>query len=391
MSSFSSSVVPEDSDAFPWQYIVVPVLAFFCELMDSSLGMGYGTTLTPVLLTPVFGFERAVIVQSILVSEAATGLLATIFHGIFHNINIGIHMEKYLPQAIRKRLAKTREREGQDVDGAPAKPDNQNEVQVESIVTVIDVELPKRKTTGEQAELMDEDEESDHDNDESVEQLDEKKAESSWWYRTWFAVRSRLTVDMQIILIMSFTGVLGTIVSSWVTIIKTKDQKLAVKLYIGFMVLAMGVIMVVFALFHLRVKYASWKICILGLVTGFNKGISGGGYGPMAVSGQVIVGRPNRNAIAVTSATEFVICISGIVCDFVFAAARHDVKDSKDHYTLVPYLLIGACLSVPFATYCTRVVKSNKLKYIVGALTILLGTYTVITAFLSYKKIWTGA
>eukprot|EP00727_Mastigamoeba_balamuthi_P008280 m51a1_g4074 hypothetical protein (320) ;mRNA; r:764557-765965 len=311
LSSLSSVAAHADSSSFPWQYIVVPVLAFFCELVDSSLGMGYGTTLTPVLLTPVFGFERAVIVQSILVSEAATGLLATIFHGIFHNINI-----------------------------------------------VIDVDLPKRKSTGEKAELMD-------DSD-------------------------RLTVDMQIILIMSFTGVLGTIVSSWVTIIKTKDQKLAVKLYIGFMVLAMGVIMVVFALFHLRVKYASWKICILGLVTGFNKGISGGGYGPMAVSGQVIVGRPNRNAIAVTSATEFVICISGIVCDFVFAAARNDVENSKKHYSLVPYLLIGACLSVPFAAYCTRIVKSYKLKYVVGILTIVLGIYSVITAFLNYYKIWTS-
>ena len=29
--------------------IALVMLAFFCEYMDSTLGMGYGTTLTPVL------------------------------------------------------------------------------------------------------------------------------------------------------------------------------------------------------------------------------------------------------------------------------------------------------------------------------------------------------
>ena len=29
----------------------VIILAFMCELVDSSLGMGYGTTLTPILLS----------------------------------------------------------------------------------------------------------------------------------------------------------------------------------------------------------------------------------------------------------------------------------------------------------------------------------------------------
>lgn len=40
--------------------------------------MGYGTTLTPVLMTPSFGLAQKVIVQSILVSELLTGTLAVV-------------------------------------------------------------------------------------------------------------------------------------------------------------------------------------------------------------------------------------------------------------------------------------------------------------------------
>ena len=54
------------------------ILAFFCEYMDSTLGMGYGTTLTPVLL--IMGYQPLQVVPVILISELITGLLAGAFH-----------------------------------------------------------------------------------------------------------------------------------------------------------------------------------------------------------------------------------------------------------------------------------------------------------------------
>lgn len=36
-------------------FLALIILAFFCELIDSSLGMGYGTTLTPLLM--IIGFD----------------------------------------------------------------------------------------------------------------------------------------------------------------------------------------------------------------------------------------------------------------------------------------------------------------------------------------------
>ena len=59
-------------------FLIISILAFFCELVDSSLGMGYGTTLTPLLM--IFGFGPLSIVPSILLSELITGVTAGLAH-----------------------------------------------------------------------------------------------------------------------------------------------------------------------------------------------------------------------------------------------------------------------------------------------------------------------
>lgn len=52
--------------------------AMICEYVDSALGMGYGTTLTPLLL--LAGFEPLQIVPAVLFSEFLTGAAAGILH-----------------------------------------------------------------------------------------------------------------------------------------------------------------------------------------------------------------------------------------------------------------------------------------------------------------------
>ncbi len=65
--------------------ITIIISAFLCEYMDSTLGMGYGTTLTPVLL--LFGFSPMQIVPAVLLSELVTEILAAFFHHWQGNVN----------------------------------------------------------------------------------------------------------------------------------------------------------------------------------------------------------------------------------------------------------------------------------------------------------------
>jgi len=72
------------------------LLAFVCEYVDSTLGMGYGTTLTPLLL--IMGYNPLQVVPVVLISELISGLLAGMLHHKEGNVNL--RAKKYQPQRI---------------------------------------------------------------------------------------------------------------------------------------------------------------------------------------------------------------------------------------------------------------------------------------------------
>ena len=66
-------------------FLLIAAMAFICEYIDSSLGMGYGTILSPVLI--IMGFNPLVVIPAILLSQAVGGFTASIFHHQFQNVN----------------------------------------------------------------------------------------------------------------------------------------------------------------------------------------------------------------------------------------------------------------------------------------------------------------
>ncbi len=68
--------------------IKISVAAFLAEYVDSTLGMGYGTLLTPLLL--LTGFSPLDVVPCVLLSEFLTGLLAGFTHHKARNVNLSL-------------------------------------------------------------------------------------------------------------------------------------------------------------------------------------------------------------------------------------------------------------------------------------------------------------
>ncbi len=58
-------------------------LAFLAELIDSSLGMMYGTLLSPILIA--IGFNPTSVIPAILISQAMGGIVGTISHHRYRN------------------------------------------------------------------------------------------------------------------------------------------------------------------------------------------------------------------------------------------------------------------------------------------------------------------
>jgi len=78
--------------------------------------------------------------------------------------------------------------------------------------------------------------------------------------------------------------------------------RLWLKAMIGIIVLSVGVITL--ATYRRQLRYRRSQMICLGAVATFNKGLSGGGYGPLVTAGQVVSGTSPKHAVAVTSLAE---------------------------------------------------------------------------------------
>lgn len=236
--------------------------AMLCELVDSSLGMGYGTALTPILL--MLGLDPRQVVPAVLVSELVTGVTAGLLH--HHDGNIDL---------VRDR-----------------------------------------------------------------------RARGVFW---------RLSA-------LSAVGAVGAVFISisislfWLT------------LAIGAIVLGVGVMILATA--RRRLQYRAGHIVAVGAVAALNKGLSGGGYGPLVTGGQIVVGISPRQAVAITSMAEALTCLVGVVA--------YVLLQGPLSWSLVVPVTLGAVCSVPVATLLVRRLSESLLRLIVGLATVLLGAITLL-------------
>ena len=239
-------------------------LAFACELVDSGLGMGYGTILTPVLL--LIGFEPLQIVPAVLASECMSGISAAVFHHRANNVDF-----------------------------------------------------------------------------------------------------SRTSKDTRVALVLSIFAVLGVVAA---VVLAAKLPLLVLKVWIGGIILIMGV--VILATLNRTPRFSWIKITALGTVASFNKGMSGGGYGPLVMGGQMLSGIGVKNAVGIASLSEGVTCLAGVVSYLV-------LRERVD-WALAPPLMLGAVLSVPFAARILRKLPEKLAKIVVSTIIIFLGCLTLYKA-----------
>ncbi len=116
--------------------------------------------------------------------------------------------------------------------------------------------------------------------------------------------------------------------------------------------------------------YKAGGIVAVGAVAAFNKGLSGGGYGPLVTAGQVVSGLPARNAVAITSLAESLTCLVGL--------AGYLALGKGILWSLALPLTLGALLSVPLATHAVRRTSEASLRGMVGLATLALGLVAAI-------------
>jgi hypothetical protein len=176
------------------------------------------------------------------------------------------------------------------------------------------------------------------------------------------------SIHLKIAILLATCSIIGATLAVYMAI---NIPKLWLNTYISLMVIGMGVLILLTLNKELRFSWG--KIIGLGSIAAFNKGMSGGGYGPVVTSGQILSGVKGKNAIGITSLAEGLTCIIGV---FIFVVSPKTID-----WGLAPSLIIGALLSVPFCTFIVKKISTNILKISIGTLTLLLGMVTLIKVF----------
>jgi len=236
---------------------LIALAALVCEYFDSSLGMGYGTTLTPLLM--IVGFSPLEIVPAVLMSEMITGITAGLSHQKVGNVS--------------------------------------------------------------------------------------------------FARGSRA---LKVMLALALCSIVGTVAAVLIAVSMPKDL---LKTAIGVLILTIGIFLLVNR--KRELPFAWRRIVALGSVAAFNKGLSGGGYGPLVTGGQVMAGVDEKSAVAITSLAEGLTCAVGLTVVFL---TRGFIA-----WPLAAALCAGALVSVPFATITVKLMPPQTLRGSIGYVTLFLG------------------
>lgn len=137
--------------------------------------------------------------------------------------------------------------------------------------------------------------------------------------------------------------------------------------YIGLLALTVGITLISV---RKSVFGFSWKkLGVVGTLAGFNKGFTGGGYGPVMMGGQMLVGGKARTSVGITLLAEGLTSLVG----FGLLLGYGSIHD----WNLIFPAILGAVIAVPPAVYSAKRFKDDGLGVLIGSIVIGLGILTL--------------
>lgn len=175
--------------------------------------------------------------------------------------------------------------------------------------------------------------------------------------------------SLKIALILMGFGIIGILIGVFVAL---NIPEYLLKTYIGTVIIILGFVTL---LLNSTFSFSWLKVIVLGAVAAFNKGMTGGGYGPVLANGQILAGIKSKKAVAITALSEGVVSAAGIIA-YLFVAGI------SLNWTLIIALSIGGILSTPLAVYAMKKIHPSKVKKAVAIASIIIGMIIILNGFL---------
>ncbi|MBI9083480.1 MAG: sulfite exporter TauE/SafE family protein [Desulfobacterales bacterium] len=171
-------------------------------------------------------------------------------------------------------------------------------------------------------------------------------------------------------LFIAVTGCLTVALSVTAVYAVFKVHKVWIKLYVVVLLLMMGGAM----LFKSKKErpYRPKRMFFYAALAGFNKGVGGGGYGPVVTVGGLLSGVPVKSMLAVTALSEGTVCVFSIIVWLALSMGGGITID----YIVLPSMLLGSTVAAIAAPYAVRVFPEKLWKWLVPIYCIFLGFYS---------------
>jgi uncharacterized membrane protein YfcA len=163
--------------------------------------------------------------------------------------------------------------------------------------------------------------------------------------------------DAKVIFILAICGTIGVLIGVFTAV---NIPTVVLETYIGVLVLLVGMIVLIKK--------------TVGLLSSFNKGMTGGGYVPLITGGQIVSGREVKSAIGSTTLAVAFTCAVGFLC--------YALVEGNIYWALAGVTCGGAVIAAPFAAITAKKLTTQKLKTIIGISTCILGALTLVKAFI---------
>lgn len=164
----------------------------------------------------------------------------------------------------------------------------------------------------------------------------------------------------------------GTIFASIGAFLNMNLPKIIMKTYVGFLVTLLGLLL----LLGIKLKKTSKKLIFISSVAGFNKGFTGGGFGPVVVSGQIVLNHDVRSSVSIGDVAEIPICIAGLLAFTILGNLS-----LLPIYLIVTIPALMASLIGPHIT--VKIGQKNYAEKVIGVVTLALGFITLLKIVLS--------
>lgn len=178
--------------------------------------------------------------------------------------------------------------------------------------------------------------------------------------------------------IITLFGCIAIFASVFLSYYALKFPDVIIKTYVSILVLFMGVL----GLIRLKLNNINKKISnpnnliFFAVLAGFNKGIGGGGYGPVVTMGQVFSGVYEKSATAIVSLAEALVSIIGILTFILISLAGVEID-----LVLLPSIFTGGFFAALLSPYLVRVLPNKIWKIILPIYALIIGIFSLVKIF----------